>query len=50
LIKILLKLGRENHVIEFQDDKELFFMSLYNFSQNELAILRQYLDDTLVKD
>ncbi len=25
-------------------------MSLYNFSQNELAILRRYLDDALVKD
>ncbi len=25
-------------------------MSLYNFSQNELAILRRYFDDALVKD
>ncbi len=50
MTKILSKLGRENHVIELQDDKESSFMSLYNFSQNELTILRRYLDDTLVKD
>jgi len=40
LIKILLKLKRENHVIELQDNKELSFMFLYNLSQNELTILR----------
>ncbi len=50
LIKILLELRRENHIIKFQDDKELSFMSFYNFSQNELIILRRYLDDALVKD
>jgi hypothetical protein len=32
LIKILLKLKREDYVIKFQDNRELFFMSLYNFS------------------
>jgi len=50
LIEILLELERENYVIKLQDDKELSFMSLYYFSQNELAILRRYLDDVLVKD
>jgi len=50
LIEILLKLERENHVIKLQDNKELSFMSFYNFSQNELAILRQYLDNALVKN
>jgi len=50
LIKILLELRREDHAIELQDDKESSFMSLYNLSQNELAILRQYLDNALVKD
>jgi len=50
LIKILLKLKRENYVIKLQDNKELSFMFLYNLSQNELTILRQYLDDALVKD
>ncbi len=39
LIEILLELERENYVIEFQNDKELSFMSLYNFLQNELTIL-----------
>jgi len=50
LIKILSKLRRENHIIELQNDKELSFMSFYNFSQNELTILRQYLDNALIKD
>ncbi len=50
LIKILLELRRENHVIKLQNDKESFFMSLYNFSQNELTILWRYLNDALVKD
>ncbi len=50
LAKILLELRREDHVIKLQNDKEPPFMSLYNLSQNELTILRQYLDDALVKD
>ena len=50
LIKILSKLRRENHIIELQNDKELSCMSFYNFSQNELTILRQYLDNALVED
>ncbi len=50
LIEILSKLKREDYVIELQNDKESPFMSLYNLSQNELAILRRYLDDALVKD
>ncbi len=50
LIKILLELRREDYVIEFQDNKKSPFMSLYNLSQNELAILRRYLDNALVKD
>ncbi len=37
-------------MIELQNDKELSFMSFYNFSQNELTILRRYLDNALVKD
>ena len=32
LTKILLKLKREDHVIELQDNKESSFMSLYNLS------------------
>ncbi len=50
LTKILLELEREDHAIKFQNDKELSFMSLYNFSQNKLIILRQYFDNALAKD
>jgi hypothetical protein len=50
LIEILLKSRRENHVIKFQNNKKLSFMSFYNFSQNKLAILWQYLNNALVKD
>ena len=50
LIKILSKLKRENYTIKFQNNKELFFIFLYNFLQNKLTILRQYLDNTLVKN
>jgi len=50
LIKILLELERENHAIKFQDNKELSFMSFYNFSQNELIIFWRYLNDALAKD
>ena len=50
LIKILLKLRRENYIIKLQNDKKLSFISLYNLLQNELAILWQYLNNALVKD
>jgi len=50
LTKILLKLRKENYVIKFQDNKKLSFIFLYNLLQNKLAILRQYLDNTLIKD
>ncbi len=50
LIKILLELEREDYAIKFQNNKELTFISLYNFLQNKLIILWQYLDNTLVKD
>ena len=50
LAKILLKLRRENYVINFQNNKKLLFMFLYNFLQNKLTILRQYLNNILVKN
>ncbi len=50
LTKILLKLERENYVIKFQDNKKLLFISLYNFLQNKLIILRQYLNNMLAKN
>ncbi len=39
LTKILLKLERENYVIKFENNKELLFISFYNFLQNTLIIL-----------
>jgi len=50
LAEILSELEKENYAIELQNRKELSFMSLYNFLQNELAILRRYLDNALVKN
>ena len=50
LTRILLKLRREDHVIKFQNDKELSFMFFYNLLQNELTILWRYLNNTLIKD
>jgi len=50
LTEILSELRKKNYIIEFQNDKKLSFMSLYNFLQNELTILRQYLDNTLIKN
>ncbi len=49
LAKILSKLRKENYVIKFQNNKELLFISFYNFLQNKLAILRQYLDNILIE-
>ena len=50
LTKILLELEKENYAIKLQNNKELLFISFYNFLQNELAILRQYLNNILAKD
>jgi len=50
LTRILLELRKEDYVIEFQNNKKLSFISLYNFSQNELVILQRYLDNTLIKN
>ena len=40
----------ENHVIDLIKSKESSFMLLYNLSQNELAKLRRYLNDVLIKE
>ena len=50
LAEILLELRREDYAIEFQNNKELLFIFLYNFLQNKLTILRRYLDNILVRD
>ncbi len=50
LTKILLELRRENYTIKFQNSKKLLFISFYNFLQNKLTILRQYLDNILAKN
>ena len=40
----------ENYVINLMKDKKSSFIFLYNLAQNELAKLRQYLDDVLTKE
>jgi len=50
LAEILLKLKKEDYTIKLQNNKELLFIIFYNFLQNKLAILRQYLDNTLAKN
>jgi len=50
LTEILSELRRKNYIIELQNNKELSFISLYNLLQNKLTILRQYLNNMLVKD
>ena len=40
----------EDHVIDLIKNKKSSFMFLYNLSQNELAKLRRYLDDVLIKE
>ena len=48
-IEILSEQHDENHVIDLMKDKKLSFMFLYNLTQNELAKLRRYFDDVLIK-
>jgi len=50
LTEILLELRKKNYVIKFQNNKKLFFIFFYNFLQTELTILRQYFDNTLIKN
>ena len=50
LAEILLKLKKEDYTIKLQNNKELLFIIFYNFLQNKLAILRQYLDNILAKN
>ena len=47
---MLFKQHDENHVIDLIKNKESSFMFLYNLSQNELAKLRRYFDDVLIKE
>ena len=49
-IEILFKQHDENHIINLIKSKESSFMFLYNLSQNELAKLRRYLNDVLIKE
>ena len=46
---ILPEQGRGDHAIDLVENQEPPFMSLYNLSQTELAELRRYLDDALLK-
>ena len=49
-IEILFKQYDENHVIDLVKSKESSFMLLYNLSQNELAKLRRYFNNALIKE
>ena len=40
----------ESHAIDLMKDKKSSFMLLYNLAQNELAELRRYIDDVLIKE
>ena len=48
-IEMLFKQHDESHVIDLMKNKKSSFMFLYNLTQNELAKLRQYIDDVLTK-
>ena len=49
-IEILFEQHDESHVIDLIKSKKSSFMFLYNLSQNELAKLRRYFDDVLIKE
>ena len=49
-IEMLFKQHDENHVINLIKDKKSSFIFLYNLTQNELAKLRQYLNNVLTKE
>ena len=49
-IEMLSEQHDESHVIDLIESKESLFMFLYNLSQNELAKLRRYLDNVLIKE
>ena len=40
----------KNHIIDLIKDKKSSFIFLYNLVQNELAKLRRYFDDVLIKE
>ena len=49
-IEMLFEQHDEGHVIDLMKDKKSSFMFLYNLAQNELAKLRRYIDDVLIKE
>ena len=49
-IEMLFKQHDESHVIDLIKNKESSFMFLYNLSQNELAKLRRYFNNVLIKE
>ena len=49
-IEILFKQHDESHVINLMNDKKSLFMFLYNLTQNELAKLRRYINNILIKE
>ena len=49
LTKMLSEQNYENHAIDLIENKELSYMLLYNLFQIELAELRRYLNNVLIK-
>jgi hypothetical protein len=50
LSQTLLSSNEWDHAIELEDSKTPPHMPIYNLSQRELVILREYLDSSLEKD
>ena len=48
--EMLFKQHDESHVIDLMKNKKSSFMFLYNLAQNELAKLRRYFNDVLIKE
>ena len=49
-IKMLSEQHDEDHVIDLMKNKKSLFMFLYNLTQNELAKLRRYINNVLIKE
>jgi hypothetical protein len=49
LSQTLLSSNEWDYAIELEDSKTLLHILIYNLSQRELAILREYLDSSLKK-
>ena len=49
-VEMLSEQHDENHVIDLIKNKKSSFIFLYNLAQNELAKLRRYINNVLIKE